>query len=218
MAQLAEEFPGSLREMDTLPLEIITGRIRALCSAERDSRNVEAWMGAQALFHRLARGALAAKRWLRGSRRITVSRRASFQEALPTMPRGADAALFLGELERIAAPPRGRLMDVVHAKLAEMLGVTNLEARELVLRRHGPATQGQATANANPASLAVRRRTRPQELEVPPLEVPPLLEEEPAPDEEAPSALGAALVALVSDEVPLEPSDLASDPFFGADE
>lgn len=132
LAKLAEEFPGALREIDRLPLEVITARIDALASAEQDPSRSAAWMEAQLLFHRLARGALAAKRWLRGRKRIDGSTRAAFDAALPTLPRGADAQAFASELHRIAAPPRGRLMDVVYARVAAILGVSDDEARALV--------------------------------------------------------------------------------------
>jgi hypothetical protein len=132
LARLAEEFPGALREIDRLPVEVITARIAALASAERGRSRTAPWMEAQLLFHRLARGALAAKRWLRGRKRIDDSTRAAFDAALPTMPRGADARAFASELHRIAAPPRGRLMDLVYARVAAVLGVTDDEARALV--------------------------------------------------------------------------------------
>jgi hypothetical protein len=132
LVQLAEEFPGALREIDRLPLEVITARIDALASAERDPSRSAPWMEAQLLFHGLARGALAAKRWLRGRKRIDDLTRAAFDAAIPTMPRGVDAQAFASELHRIAAPPRGRLMDVVYARVAAVLGVTDDEARALV--------------------------------------------------------------------------------------
>lgn len=138
MARLAEEFPGSLREIDVLALDAITTRIVALTRAERSASHVEAWMHAQAVFHRLMRGALVTKRWLSRRKSITEATRAEFAEALPTLARGEDAALFLDDLDRVANPPRGRLLVVVHAKLAEALGVTESEARDLVFLRPRP--------------------------------------------------------------------------------
>lgn len=137
MARLAERYPGALREIDTLPLTSITARIDALRSAERSPSRAEPWMIAQIAFHRFARGALATKRWLAGKRSVTPALRAAFRRATATLPRGADARLFAGDLEAIAAPPRGRLMDVVHARVAQALDVTTVEARTLVF---GPPT------------------------------------------------------------------------------
>jgi hypothetical protein len=135
MAKLAEEFPGALREVDVLALEVIEARIDALARAERAPAKIASWMHAQAVFHRLMRGALTAKRWLHGRKRVTAATRAAFAEALPTLARSADAKLFLDDLDQIANPPRGRLMVVVHAKLAETLGLSEAEARALVFER-----------------------------------------------------------------------------------
>ncbi len=136
MAKLADDFPGALREIDVLEIHVITARIDALANAERSPSAVEAWMQAQALFHRLMRGALATKRWLRGRRRITSEIRAELIRAIPTLPRGGDATLLLDDLDRVANPPRGRLLVVVHARLAEMLGLTEAEVRLLVTPVH----------------------------------------------------------------------------------
>lgn len=132
MASLAEEYPGSLREIDTLPLDVIAARIDALRSVERHPSRAEPWMVAQITFHRFARGALATKRWLAGRKSITPALRAAFTRATATLPQGADARLFAGDLETIATPPRGRLMDVVHARVAQTLDITAAEARALV--------------------------------------------------------------------------------------
>lgn len=132
MARLAEEYPGSLREIDTLGLDVIAARIAALRTAEARPREAQPWMIAQVAFHRYARGALAAKRWLAGRRAITPALRSAFTRATARLPRGADAGLFAEELETIAQPPRGRLMDVVHARVARALDVTPAQARALV--------------------------------------------------------------------------------------
>lgn len=136
LAALAERYPGSLRELDRLFFHEIVVRIEALSRAATDATAAEPWMVAQIVFHRLARGALVAKRWLGGRRHVTAQDRARFREALSILPRAADAALFADDLDRVANPPRGRLMDVVHARVAEVLGVTEAESRALVL---GPA-------------------------------------------------------------------------------
>jgi hypothetical protein len=132
MAKLADDFPGALREIDSLPLGEIEARIASLRAAEADRANAEPWMGAQVIFHRLARGALVTKRWLRGRKRLTAATRTAFGRAVPELPRSADAKLFADDLDRVASPPRGRLMDLVHARVAETLGVTEREARLLV--------------------------------------------------------------------------------------
>lgn len=132
MARLAEQYPGALREIDTLPLEVIVGRVHELEAVAAEPSRANAWMVAQVLFHRYARGALAIKRWLAGQRTITPAVRDAFTAALRTMPRRHDAELYAGELERIANPPGGRLMNLVHRHVARALDVTDAEARVLV--------------------------------------------------------------------------------------
>ena len=70
MAALAARFPGALREIDGLELEEIRRRIRQLEAVVLDEGSVQSWMLAIDLFHRLTRGALSAKSWLRGQKRI----------------------------------------------------------------------------------------------------------------------------------------------------
>lgn len=140
MARLAEEYPGALREIDSLPLELIAGRIEALRIAELQPSHVEAWMTAQVTFHRYARGVLVTKRWLAGRKTITPALRAAFVRAVRTMPRGSEAELFADELDAIASPPRGRLMDLVHTKVARALDLTEAQARALVFRARSRRT------------------------------------------------------------------------------
>ena len=132
MARLAEEYPGALREIDTLPIEVIRSRIEALRSAEREDAHVERWMVAQTTFHRHARGALVTKRWLAGRKTVTPALVRAFADAVGTLPRGKDAELFADDLEAVAAPPGGRLMDLVHVKVARALDVSVAEAQALV--------------------------------------------------------------------------------------
>lgn len=132
MADLADDFPGALREIDELPLEVIVARIERLSTADAEPSNAEPWMIAQVAFHRLARGALVAKRWLGRRKDVTPEDEEAFARALPSLRHRSDAELFSGDLARIGRPPRGRLMDLVHARLAAVLAVTETEARALV--------------------------------------------------------------------------------------
>jgi hypothetical protein len=134
MADLARRFPGALREIDELPLADIEARIVELGAAERDLARVAPWMRAQAGFHRLARGALAVKRWLAG-RTPTPELDHELAEALPAMPEREEARLWAEDLGALAKPPRGRVMDLVYARLAAELGIEVSEAREAVFPR-----------------------------------------------------------------------------------
>ena len=129
MAALAARFPGALREIDELPLVEIRARIDALRTAEGDGSRVVLWMRAIHRFHALTRGALCAKRWLAGAKTADVN---AFARDLPTLCYADDARAWSGDLDKIARPPRGRITDLVFARIATELGVAEAEARALV--------------------------------------------------------------------------------------
>lgn len=132
MAALARRYPGALREIDELPIADIERRIAELEAAEADATRISMWMNAQAEFHRLARGALAVKRWLAG-RASSPEIDAAFADALAAMPEREEAMTWAADLAALAKPPRGRVMDLVYAKLAAALGVDVGAARAAVL-------------------------------------------------------------------------------------
>lgn len=132
MVALARRYPGALREIDVLPIADIERRIAELQAAEVDASRVAPWMEAQAEFHRLARGALAVKRWLAG-RPLTKEIDEAFADAMSTMPERDDALAWADDLAALSSPPRGRVMDLVYVKLATALGVDVSVARHAVL-------------------------------------------------------------------------------------
>ncbi len=156
MAELASRFPGALREIDELELAVIRERIRRLDAALHGQSGVERWMEAVGLFHSLARGALQAKRWLAGRKTVDAATVLEYESDVVDIPEegGApaptrdaadtstldDRLAWRSELARIAAPPRGRIMDLVFARVAQILGTTELEARTLVF---GPPRHAQ---------------------------------------------------------------------------
>lgn len=130
MAKLAEEYPGALREIDTLPIDVIRERIALLERTEDDVESAAPWMSAQIYFHRVSRGALIAKRWLRGRKAITRELRLEFAEVASSLD--ADALLVADDLEHVALPPNGRLTTFVYRKVAGLLGRHEAEVRALV--------------------------------------------------------------------------------------
>jgi hypothetical protein len=132
MSTLAARFPGSLREIDELELREIRRRIAALDGVLGQGCAVEPWMEAVALFHRLTRGSLVAKKWLAGRKRVDASIRDAFVESIPGLPFADDAREWAGQLARIASPPGGRLTALVYVRLGRALGVSEREARRLV--------------------------------------------------------------------------------------
>jgi hypothetical protein len=127
MARLAERFPGALREIDELAMDDIRGRIAALRAAEAAPDIAAPWMIAVAMFHDLTRSALHAKRWLARRRHVDDGVRAAFAEHAH-----AAAQAWARDLHRIARPPRGRITELVFARIAATLGVSVEEARRLV--------------------------------------------------------------------------------------
>jgi hypothetical protein len=132
LVALAGEFPGALREIDDLTLDEIRSRIASLARAEADPAEVVAWMRAVWRFHVLTRGALCAKKWLAGRKAIDREAEAAFAAARAALCWGEDAAAWDADLARLASPPRGRLTDLVFARLASELGIDERAARTLV--------------------------------------------------------------------------------------
>ena len=133
MARLASRFPGALREIDELELVVIRDRIDRIDAALRDDGAVELWMEAMAHFHALARGALWAKRWLSGRKTVDAATAREYEaHAGRLVGAAADALAWTGDLGHVASPPRGRITDLIFARVAGSLGTTVEEARFLV--------------------------------------------------------------------------------------
>lgn len=132
MAELAMRFPGALREIDDLELDEIRRRVATLERVLDGEREPEPWMGAVARFHELTRGALCAKRWLAGRKRVDASVQAAFEASIEGLAFPEEARSWTHDLARIASPPRGRVTDLVFARLAQELGASERAARRLV--------------------------------------------------------------------------------------
>ncbi|MGH7294961.1 MAG: hypothetical protein ACRELB_08510 [Polyangiaceae bacterium] len=141
MAELAAVYPGALREIDALELGEIRRRVARLEEVLHGRVQVEPWMEAMARFHALTRGALCAKRWLGGRKSVDGAVRRHFASAAATLRFPEDARSWAADLARVAAPPRGRLTELVLARLAEELGTTERAARRLV---HGESRRERA--------------------------------------------------------------------------
>jgi hypothetical protein len=138
MSDLAARFPGALREIDDLELAEIRRRIAGLDSLLEASGEEEPWMAPVALFHDLARGALALKRRLAGRRDVDQALVDRFTAEAQSLPCPEEMQGWLTDLATIASPPRGRVMDVVFARLARELGIEEAVARNLVFGRALP--------------------------------------------------------------------------------
>jgi hypothetical protein len=123
MRALARQFPGSLREIDRLPLEDIEGRIAALERACLDPSSVEPWMPVMARFHEEMREALAIKRTV-GKRHVTGELRERTLRA--------HAAARRWDLDRLASPPTRRLSDLVCERIAAEIGLAPEIVRAMI--------------------------------------------------------------------------------------
>jgi hypothetical protein len=132
MGALAARFPGALREIDRLELGEIRRRVASLDAWLDGSGAGEPWMDAVALFHRLARGALGAKRWLGRRRAVDAGMMQDFERELARLPDAEAIREWASDLASIASPPRGRVMDLVFARLARELGTSDEAARRRV--------------------------------------------------------------------------------------
>ena len=142
MAALASRFPGALREIDELPLDTIAARISELRACEEGSPATR-WMEATHLFHALTRGALCAKKWLAGRKEIDDAVSAAFDREVALLCWEDDARGWRNDLTRLAAPPRGRVTELVYERMGVLLGIPAGEARCLVFgisrrARRGP--------------------------------------------------------------------------------
>ncbi len=110
---LAAEFPGALRELDSLGVAEMGTRAEAL-EAVAVGGPVAPWMTAMAGYHALMRAALGVKR--AGSDPNAV------RAALDALHGSTGITLDAKDLAAIARPPRGRLGVFVFARLGEALG------------------------------------------------------------------------------------------------
>jgi hypothetical protein len=126
LAALAARFPGALRELDRLPLDVIEARLGAIDAVVRGAAEPQSWMRLQVAYHGFMRAALRIRRLLAaaearaGQDAITYLARIGYTPALdePALERFDDEALAT-----IAKPPRGRLNPWVIAQVARDHGV-----------------------------------------------------------------------------------------------
>ena len=120
---LASEFPGCLKELDTLPLEEIDARAAALAAAASGGPILD-WMAWLAGYHALLRAALRIRI------RSTRSTRSRTVDEARAMSLAEDAAAHSGAaidpafVHAVMRPPGGRINPVVFARLAHLHGAT----------------------------------------------------------------------------------------------
>lgn len=148
MRAIAARFPGALREWDEAPLEEIARRrneaeaalarlVAGGAGALPDFfASQQSWLRLGIAVHERLREALALKRFLSG-RAATEALAAEAREALGVTVDGA-------RLAEIAAPPQGRVSELVYREVAREAGVTvgELKAALFFGRPGGDASEG----------------------------------------------------------------------------
>lgn len=124
MRRLAQRFPGALREIDELPLEVIEERVRILDAVVRGAEEPPEWAVYFVAYHGWMRAALRIKRACLGcatSEEAVACVRASY-EAAPDEPELEE----LGEdgIAAITRPASGRLNPWVFERVAAAHGVS----------------------------------------------------------------------------------------------
>jgi hypothetical protein len=109
---LADEFPGALHELDTLPMADLEARAAAVSEAAAQGRP-EPWMEWMIGYHALFRTALAIKARVRRKGALDDARAQAIARDT-----GADEAF----VQAVAQPPAGRLNRVVLARLSATFG------------------------------------------------------------------------------------------------
>jgi hypothetical protein len=132
---LAREFPGSLRELDTVPLDEIDRRVQVLTEAAQGVAAAEAWMIWMCAYHSTMRAALFVKARLARFPALSDDlSRALAEKAAAHLGQPIDEAF----VRAVASPPRGRLNALVFDRLAQEFGV----ASELIWQTLFPSRRG----------------------------------------------------------------------------
>jgi hypothetical protein len=127
MRALARTFPGALRELDELPLEVIEARLRALEAALAAGPPFAQWIALQVDYHAWMRAALRVKRVSRGrggdGLESVLRDLAALPAATPEDVGPLEPALDRSAVAVILEPPGGRLGPWVMAEVGRRAGV-----------------------------------------------------------------------------------------------
>jgi hypothetical protein len=131
MRALAKEFPGSLRELQGLPVDSIGARCAELARVQH-AADAPAWAKIHMGYHRVMRCVLTAKRWFSSLGKDGYADPSTFATLASFEHDGETAALVAAALERVRAEPRGSRMALVLT--AEALAMTEAEVRTALVR------------------------------------------------------------------------------------
>ncbi len=135
LRQLSREFPGALRELDSLPLEEILGRALSL-SRCADGAEQEPWMEWAHVYHLTMRAALSVKRRTRARRALSAEEAGALAQLSSQENGCACDAAFVNE---VVNPPNGRVNAVVFARLEQRFGLSAAVIREALFLKGASA-------------------------------------------------------------------------------
>jgi hypothetical protein len=136
---LAREFPGALRELDTLPLDEIDRRVGVLDAAAEGSRPPEPWMAWMVAYHATMRTALSVK--ARVARQPADSA-ATYGEVAALLSQKLRVSIDVTFVRAVANPPGGRLNRVVFEHLSAEFGVAADEMWQTLFPSRRPGRRG----------------------------------------------------------------------------
>jgi hypothetical protein len=126
---LADEFPGALRELDTLAMDVITARLAALDACIAGDSETAAWMAIEHAHHAWMRAALMLKRRLRKKRVLSD---ADAERMVRDAVARAGVEVDVAFVREVASPREGRLRVVVLERVAIACDVTVEEVRAVL--------------------------------------------------------------------------------------
>jgi hypothetical protein len=130
--ELAEEFPGALRELE-LPVAVLQARAAdvaaELATVEAGGRVERVWVRVAIAFHHRLAEMLAVKIWL--ARRIGPRGQVT-DEVIAALAAFLGRAVSREELETLHHPPGGRVVELVWRELEEQEGMSGVALREML--------------------------------------------------------------------------------------
>lgn len=118
---LAARFPGALRELDRVPVELLTQRLDAV-EAALVGGAIPPWAKATSRYHGWLRVALRLRAEAARSEEAALAWAAGYVPAFPGDP--GPERLEVGVLRSLLTPPGGRLAQVAVSLVAEEEGTT----------------------------------------------------------------------------------------------
>ncbi|CAN5805714.1 hypothetical protein BH09MYX1_BH09MYX1_49230 [soil metagenome] len=123
---LSTQFPGALRELDTLPIAEIERRIELLHVTAASSDAPPSWIAGMHFFHVELGALLRAKRWLGKHPHVDAILRSAF---IAAHAHDDEMLRWESRLDDVAKPPRGRLSELALSEASTRAAIPQDELR-----------------------------------------------------------------------------------------